>query len=345
MLLAAACGQVDRIDQDVAISRLGDGEHYTQNIVVPLSDKQIAAFSSPIAGFDPLVRGFMGTMMGLGASIGAGKTRLTLEQPLPEIPEDYVASIKVKRIFFYMEADETVEPSLFNLFGTKKKENFDFLRRLAVKISPTNMAEEDHSQWVPKVGTGDISEEEMGFFQNLFSKKKKKKKKELEGQQKWVDEADAPVMFAYHQEATEATLQGNEVGSIIIIKTEKPSLTRKYLETDYKQFVKRVHTLNKSILVELHNNTELNKNKVTEAKFEAKLANDSLKIEELEIGEITECSVEHCLDFKVKDINLIPIMKKGNGLKIDAYIDPKDVPKSFQLKGFLEFEVKIKTKI
>lgn len=334
MLVAASCGKVDRIDTDVEINKLGDGEHFTQNIVVPLSEKQISGFTSPIGGFDPLVRGFMGTMMGLGASIGAGKTRLTLIQPIPEIPDGYLSSVKIKRIFFYIEAEEEVDHSLFNIFRKKKKENFDFLRSLAVRMSATEMSEGDHATWEPQVVTGDIPAEEMGFFRSLF-----KKKNSEEAQAKWEKSGEGHMMLKYHQDKSDESLQGNSVGAMRIIKTNKPGLTRKYLEEQYKQYVKRVHTLNTSILVELVNN------KVAAAKFEQKLSSDALKIEELEIGTIAPCTNEFCLDFKVKDVNLVPIMKKGNGIKIDAYIDPKDVPKSFQLKGFLEFEVKIKTKI
>ena len=333
-LLLAACGKVDRIDLDVEVNKLGDGEHFTQNVVVPLSEKQISSFTSPVAGFDPLVRGLMGSMMGLGASIGAGKTRLTLVQPIPEIPDNYLASVKIKRIFFYMDAEEVVDPSVFNIFRKKKKGNFDFLRRLAVKMSSTTMSDADHAKWEPTIDTGDVSTEEMGFFRGLF-----RKKNSAETQNAWEQKSSAPIMIKYYQEEPEEALQGSEVGKVFIIETATPASTRKYIEQNYKQFVVRVHTLNTSILVELKNNP------VAPEMFKRILSNDSNKIEELGIGEINPCTQQYCLDLKVRDINLVPLLKAGNGIKIDAFIDPKEVPKTFQLKGFLEFEVKIKTKI
>lgn len=337
MVLGASCGKVDRIDVDVQVNKLGDGEHFTQNVVVPLSEKQISSFTSPVAGFDPLVRGFMGSMMGLGASIGAGKTRLTLQQPIPDLPEGVLSSVKIKRVFFYMDVEEAVvDPSLFNIFRRKEKANFDFLRSLLVKVSAADISSDLHALYEPIVATGDIPKEDLGFFRSLF--RKKNSAAELS---KW--EADTKgkgkMMIGYHQDAAADSLRGNDVGAVRIVKTEKPALTRKYLEQKYSKYVRRVHTLNKSILVELHNT------KLTAAKFEQELSNDSLKIEELEIGEISPCTVQFCLDFKVEDVNLINLVKGSNALQIDAYIDPKEVPKSFQLKGFLEFEVKIKTKI
>lgn len=334
MLLAAACGQVDRIDLDVEVNRLGDGEHYTQNVVVPLSEKQIASFNSPVGGFDPLIRGMMGTIMGLGASIGAGKTRLTLVQPIPEIPDKYLASVKIKRIFFYMDAEPVVDPSIFNLTGKKKSANFDFLRRLAVKMSATKMEEADHAKWEPLVNPGDISDEDLGFFRGLF-----RKKDASAAQKKWEEETSGLLMIKYHQDNADEALQGNAVGKVFIIETATPAATRKYIEKQYQEHVVRVHTLNQSILVELKNTD------VASELFKKQISNDSYKIDELGIGEINPCTRQFCLDLKVPDVNLVPMLKKGNGIKIDAYIDPKDVPKSFQLKGFLEFEIKIKTKL
>lgn len=334
MILTVACGQVDRIDLDVEVNRLGDGEHYTQNVVVPLSEKQIASFTSPVGGFDPLIRGMMGTIMGLGASIGAGKTRLTLVQPIPEIPDKYLASVKIKRIFFYMDAEPVVDPSLFNVFQKKKQANFDFLRRLAVKMSATKMEESDHAKWEPLVNPGDISDEEMGFFRGLF-----RKKDGPSAQKKWEEGTSGLLMIKYHQDDPAEALQGNSVGKMFVIETATPAATRKYIEQEYKEHVVRVHTLNTSILV------ELKKTASASELFKRKISNDSYKIDELGIGEINPCTQQYCLDLKVPDVNLVPMLKKGNGIKIDAYIDPKDVPKSFQLKGFLEFEIKIKTRL
>lgn len=335
MLIAASCGQVDRIDTDVEINKLGDGQHFTQNVVLPLSENQIASFSSPVGGYDPIIRGMMGTMMGLGASIGAGKTRLSLTQPIPEIPDGVLASIKIKRIFFYMEAEPVVDPSMFNIFKKKKKANFNFLRRLAVKMSATKMAEADHEKWEPMIDpNGGISTEEMGFFRGLF-----RKKDGPEAQKKWEQDTSGLLMIKYHQDDSKDALQGDKVGKVFIIETATPAATRKYIESEYKQHIVRVHTLNTSILVELKNTS------VAVEKFNRKLSNDAYKIDELGIGAINPCTQEFCLDLVVPDVNLIPMLKKGNGIKIDAYIDPKDVPKSFQLKGFLEFEIKIKTKI
>ena len=87
---------------------------------------------------------------------------------------------------------------------------------------------------------------------------------------------------------------------------------------------------------------ELVKDPVMEEMFKMRLAADSSKVDELKIGQISPCNNEICLDLKVPDVNLVPLFNKGNAIKIDAFIDPKK-PQVVQLKGFIEFEVKIKS--
>ncbi len=268
---------------------------------------------------NPLFRGFVGSIMNLGASMGAGKTRLTLTQPIPEIPDGYLASIKITRIFFFIEGDT-------------KKENFDFLRKLAVKVSATTI-EKDHPSWEPLVETDSFDDNELSYFSSLFPRKRDR------NAQEWEKNSPGLLLIKYDEKFKDDSLKGNEIGAINIIQTEKPNATRKYLEEQYKGYFTRIHTLSKSILI------EFKKDAVAEEMFKTRLYADPLKMEELKIDEINPCNDNVCMDLKVPDTNLIPMLKKGNALKIDAFIDPKHTPKSFQLKGFLEFELKIKAKI
>jgi hypothetical protein len=319
ILLAASCGKKSTIKTHTEVKTLGDGNYITLPVVVPLSEKSISSFRSGVADINPLFRGFVGAIMNLGASMGAGKTRLTLTQPIPEIPEEYLHSIKVKRIFFFIEAE-------------KKKENFEFLRRVVVKISSANMDRKSDS-WEPIIETNDLNENELSTFKSLFKKERDQHAAE------WERNSTGLLLLKYNQEEKKESLQNENVGKIFVIQTETPNLTRKYLEENHSKYLKRIHTLSKSILV------EVKKDPIQEELFKAKLADDSQKVEELRIGEIDPCHDKVCLDLKVPDVNLVPMLRKGNAIKVDAYIDPKNAPKSFQLKGFLEFEIKVKAKI
>lgn len=320
VMLASSCGRKSTIKPHVNARSLCDGQHCTFPVVIPLSEKSISSFTSPVAGINPILRGFVGSIMNLGASMGAGKRRLTLTQPIPEIPEDKIASIKIKRIFFFIE-------------GTgRKNETFEFLRKLAVKVNSANI-ESDNPTWEPSVETDTMDDDDLSFFSSLFRSKRERHAQE------WEEKSDGLLLLKYNEDQKDESLKGNENGLINIIKTEKPIATRRYLEAHYSKYFNRIHTLSKSILV------EFKKDPVSVENFKNKLNKDTVKMEELEIGNIEECRPEICMDLKVPNDNLIPMLRKGNALKVDAYIDPKNAPKSFQLKGFLEFEVKIKAKI
>jgi hypothetical protein len=318
VLLTAGCGQKSTIKTHVEVRQVGDGEHVTLSVVVPLSEKSISSFKSPVAGMNPLARGFVGSIMNLGASMGAGKQRLTLIQPIPEIPESF-GSIKIKRIFFYLEPE-------------KKKENFDFLRKLAVKVSSTNI-ERDNPSWEPIVDTDSMDDDELSFFWSQFPSRRNRQAQE------WEKKSNGLMLIKYDQENKEKSLKGDDVGKIQIIQTRTPNATRKYLEQNFGQYLTRIHTLSKSILVELKTDP------IAAELFKTRFSADAQKLTDLGIGEINLCDTDLCLDMQLPDEDLIPMMKNGNALKIDTYIDPKKAPKSFQLKGFLEFELKIKSKI
>jgi len=316
VLLGSSCGQKSSIKSDVNAKSLGT----TFPIVVPLSDKAISSFQSPFSNLNPIFRGFVNSIANLGASMGAGKRRLTLTQPIPEIPDGYLTSIKIKRIFFFIDTDE-------------KKEDFQFLRKLSVKISSTNI-ESDNPSWEPEVETSALNENPFSSFIELFKFQRDRLAQE------WAKNTPGLLFIEYDQQQQEKSLKGKkEVGTMVIIQTENPNATRKYLDKEYKRYFTRIHTLTKSILV------EFKKDPVMEEMFKTRLAADAQKVEELGIGEINPCSENVCMDLQVPGDNLLPILRQGNAFKIDAYIDPKNAPKSFQLKGFLEFEVKIESKI
>lgn len=338
-VVATGCGNKSVIKNSIESRSLGDGEFITLPLVVPLSDKAISSFESPITGVNPLLRIVAGFMMGIGTSIGAGKQGLTMIQPIPEIPEDYIGSIKIKRILFFIEPTEAMLANdewwraIYRRYEYGR-ENFNFLRRLAVKISSTKY-ERKHDSWEPVITADSINKKEMSAFTKVFRRARNR------NHDNWDKKSTGLYLIKYNQDDPamyEQSLQkAKNVGVINIIKTRRPQATRKYLEEFYGEYFIRIHTLSRSILV------ELKKDPIVEEMFKMRLSADAAKVAELGIDEISPCDRTMCLDLNVPDANLLHIFSKGNAIKIETYIDPKRVPKNFQLKGFIEFEVKIKS--
>lgn len=338
LIILSGCGKKSTVKPDVEANGLK--EPIAIKIVVPLTDETIATFDSPVENTFPLLRGLVKSVFDLGASLGAGKMKLSLLQPLPEIPSKYVKDIRVKRVFFYVEPKsvEKVSKSIVGQFFNDvwkfikrdRELSFDFIDRLAVTLKPEEAT--DRSTWVPAVSTPDLTKKDKDYFVKLF-----KMNNYTVEQMNLSAEDETKVMIRYDKTKKENFLKTKSIGRIYIIYTDEPVKTRMLIEDDpeLSDTYTRIHTLNKSLLVELPTDP------ILQEKFEKEFWE---KQEDLNIKNMEACSEKICLDFKVSDINLVPLLERSNGIKIDSFIDAGKTPESFQLKGFMEFEVKIHVK-
>lgn len=338
-LLLTGCGKKSTVKSDVEASGLK--EPISLKIVVPLTEETIATFDSPVENTFPLLRGLVKSVFDLGASLGAGKVKLSLLQPLPEIPSKYVRDIRVKRVFFYMEPKKvekiprtiigTVINDVWKFIKRDREMSFEFLDKLAVTLKPQEV--EDKSSWVPEVATGDFSKKDKDYFNKLFNMNNFKVE-----QMNLVNDNQEKVMIRYDKESKNNHLKTKSIGRIYILYSDDPIRTRRLIEDDPKlgSYYNRIHTLSKSLLIELPADPILQEG------FEVEFWE---KQDELNIKNMEACTTKICLDFKVSDINLVPLLEKSGGIKIDSFIDAGKTPESFQLKGFMEFEIKVQVKV
>ncbi len=338
LVFFASCGQKSTVKADVEANGLK--EPIAIKIVVPLTEETVATFDSPVENTFPLLRGLVKSVFDLGASLGAGKLKLSLHQPLPEIPSKYVKDIRVKRIFFYVEPKkvEKVPKTLVGKFlkdiwkfvKRDRELSFDFIDKLAVTVRPEDIQE--IKSWVPEVTTPSLTKIDKDYFAKLF------KLNNFNIEQMNLSEEDSTkVMIRYDREKKDNYLKTKSIGRMYILYSDEPVKTRRLIEDDpeLSDTFTRIHTLSKSLLIELPADP------ILQEKFEMEFWE---KQDQLNIRNMEACSEKICLDFKVSDINLVPLLEKSNGVKVDSFIDAGKTPESFQLKGFMEFEVKIHVK-
>ncbi|HXH74900.1 MAG TPA: hypothetical protein VNJ08_08040 [Bacteriovoracaceae bacterium] len=311
----------------------GDGEFTILPLVLPLSDQEISSFDSPLGKIGFVAGGFAKMFMNLGASMGMGKVKLSLIQQVPEMPKEYFKSAKVKRIFFYIEPKKIHEREMSwfqRVFNGRENVNFKFLDKIAVKLSSHHV--ENTNSWIPLFDSKTIEKKERTPLQNLFEKKG-----ELTGDVNLEDENQV-ILVKYDGDHRNTYLQNDNYGKIYIINTHEAALTRDFLmnHPKLKGYFKRIHILNNSILLELE------KDPILEEGFNVILAENAVELEKLGVKHIEPCTKETCMDLKIPDINLAPLIMKDNAIKMDAFIEAGKVPDSFQLKGFIEFEIKLK---
>jgi hypothetical protein len=200
------------------------------------------------------------------------------------------------------------------------------LDKVAVKAFPRPM--QNITNWLPMVDVKSLSRRDFHPMQFLFE----------EDQVINNENARELVLLKYSRKTKE--LDTKPLGPIFILNIkdgESPARTKNFL-IDYPKFkgyFKRIHIMNKSLLVELKND------RLTLESVENVLAENAQEIEDMGIETIEQCTESTCLDLKVSNVNLVPLIEKSNGVQIDSYIDVGKVPNGFQLKGFIEFEVKL----
>lgn len=334
-LLLVSCGNKSEISDAIPAQKLseayGDGQHTVMPMVLPLSDETIESFDSPFSKVGFILGGFSKMFADLGATIGMGKMQLSLTQKIPEIPEEYFKEVKFKRIFFYIEPVKGPRNTRFwnrYLFG-KDNVDFKFIDRLAVKFSTVHV--DPATDWTPVVESKMFNNKDFLPLNQIFSSER------THASVIDLSKAKELVFLTFDKKKKDRYLKNDKFGSIFIVKTTSPSKARSYLAKHPKlrDTMNRIHILNKSLLV------ELKKDRIMEEQFTSTLSEEGDYLEGLGVEFIEKCTPSTCFDFNVSELNLLPIMKKNNAIKIDAFIEAGKVPESFQLKGFIEAELKL----
>jgi len=333
-----SCGQKSEVSTDIRSESLaekyGDGEYLIRPFYLPLSDKVISTYDSPVDKVGFIVGGFARVFMDLGAYMGMGQTQLALIQPVhPIMSNDIIKGVKIKRLFFYLEPKENQhrwKSIMWRLARGQGDVTFGFLDQMALKISSTH--EEQITSWFPKFEFQNYEKKDFELMKTLFEEPT------IKGNVKVQDGADSLMILKYERSNKKKYLRNSKIGKMFIIHTEKPGLTKKHLlsSTKFRGLIKKVHMVDHTLLVELYNVP------LAEKDFRVSFLDDNTLINSYKVSLVEECSEQTCLDLEVTESDLISLINKGNALKINAYIDASRAPDSFQLKGFAEFEVKLK---
>jgi hypothetical protein len=335
-LLCHGCGQESRIKNNVQAESLanayGDGKYVIRNLTFPLSDSSLA-YRTPLPGIGPIAGGilrFVGDVF--AANTNMGKLQLSYTQPIPELPRE-LHSVRLKRFFFYMKPQEQQRRfrDWFShyLLG-KDHVTFDFLDKLAVRLETVRV--ENPETYLPTLTTKDYDRKEMRELMEVFSSG-------YRGTVVDTEKAWNVTLIRYSRASRSGDTALKDYGPIFVLETVQPQQTKHFFldHPKLKGFFRRILILDDSLLIELE------KDPVVEEAFKIVMGEVAQELEQLKVTFIDECTPDSCLELRLPDVNLIPIARKGNAIKLDAVIHAGKVPESFNLKGFVEFEVKVAT--
>lgn len=338
-IFSTGCGQRNTIKNDVKAQRLadayGDGRFMKRNLTFPLSDSAMA-YQTPLPGIGPIVGGilkFVGDIFAKNTNMG--KLQMSYTQTLPEIPQQ-LHSVRLSRVFFYMRPmgkTRRIRDWFSRFFMGKGHVTFDFLDKFAVRMSTTTI--EDPDNYVPTLVTKDYDNYDMAPLIEVFHRKNRTVVVDTE-------KAKEIVLLKYDGRNKIADTTLEKYGEIHILETTAPDKLKHFFmdQSKMKGLYKRILILENSVLVELV------KDPVANEFFKEVMSEISDEDEKrLGITYIDTCTPRSCLELNIPDANLMPIALKGNAITLDAVIHAGKVPESFNLKGFVEFEVQIDSPI
>lgn len=343
-VLSAGCGKKSTIKNSVEAEKLscayGDCNYIIKNVTFPLDDSALA-FETPLPGLGPIAGGiikFVGDIFAKNTDMG--KVQVSYTQPIPDIPQE-LHSVRLKRFFFYMKPTKKMRQTLrgtvtdwFNRYILGKGHTtFAFLDKFAIRLSTTSVEDPDHYTpiFVNKI---DSKEAEQALLDAFKGK----------GLPKVVDPEVATdlILLKYNRKQKVNDTNFKDYGKIHYLETtESAAALKRYLlrQESFKGHHVRILILEKSLLI------ELTKDPLSDEIFRNLMMEKADEMASLGVNFIDTCTQNSCLEVNVPAVNIVPIARKGNSLKLDAMIHAADVPESFKLKGFVEFETKIKSDI
>lgn len=334
-------GQRSTIKHYVPAQRLadayGDGRYMKRNLTFPLSDSALA-FETPLPGIGPIAGGilkFVGDIFAKNTNLG--KLQMNYTQTLPEIPRE-LHSVRLSRVFFYMKPQgkaRRFRDWFSRIFMGKGHVTFDFLDKFAVRMTTTHI--DDPDNYVSTLVSKDYDKYDAASLMEVFYKRNRPVVVDTE-------RAREIVLLKYDGREKQSDTSNELYGQIHIFEATSPDKVKHFLmdQAKMKGLYKRILILENTLLIELI------KDPVADELFKEVMSdlseNDKLE-EKLGITFYDHCTPRSCLELNLPDVNLMPIALKDNAITLDAVIHAGKVPESFNLKGFVEFEVQIDSPI
>jgi hypothetical protein len=258
--------------------------------------------------------------------------------------------------------------SLFNF--RKKDQDFAFVKNTVLHITPSDkMPSEDTIVNFPSLDFKNYKNILAKAFPNLFDdeirnrRRDRKKEKDdsdlnkeeittvaqtLEMDEKKVEHVvvKSPEGLSYEigkfyrGKKKNDIVVGNNISDTIVLYTNNSFHLKKYFNEreDYNKLIQDMVSIKGMLFVTLKRPTQ------DVNYFKGKVNYDTeLEQNNVSVSRIDTCGISDCISLKLNNFNLVPLFKNKKSVFVDAYLDVDDIPEQvFQLKGYIEFKIKIK---
>ena len=353
-----SCQETSIIENEVRprkmIDKYGDGNHYIQNIFIPIKNSELSYEDNfpqiPIIG---KVTRFIGDT--LVANTKEGKMLVSYNSSIPQIPLE-ITSIKLKDFFLFIRPNEKIpkQRSKLGTYLSKKKEaTFNFLKKFSFKFSshPITSKKQRLSPLIPYLKDQILdkkldSSESKELLQNslkegelIFHDLKHIDLKKIQADFFENDLINSQnknhVVISYHQDHAYEANNNSYLENYHLIETQKPLALRSYLQTEFSSLFDKLMVFENLLVVRRASHL-----KEHSLYFLRAMMEDQYTLDFYEITQSTQCNPSICLTIEKNETNLVDLMRGRNNLEILSFIEAWQVPPSFKLDGYTEFELK-----
>ena len=258
---------------------------------------------------DNVANGFSQIFSNLNAS---PNSHLVLTRSSQPISNEILKSLKIKRVFLYIDQVKKSHSASNHLFGDN---TFKFLERFSIKVSGEKISDQNDYR-LSNVQSVSMSREQK---QELIEMVKE-------------SSSSPEVVLKYDGKHKEAYTRKESV--IYLIKTSDSLKAKKYLTSKMNEVLKQTVVLDNHLIVELKNDV------VAEEIFHSRFTSNPEELDLLNVSAVEACREDNCLDLNPEDVSLMPMLNE-NGITIEAFIQSRKVPANIKIGGFIEFESKL----
>jgi hypothetical protein len=235
--------------------------------------------------------------------------------------------------------------------------NFDFIEKLAVKVSP-----EQIDNYVELLADRHAAGEllEYGPWSTLYPRRSEKIRfdsrefnrmfrQEVDGKSLSDEDLRNGVTLIRYDKSQRAR-HLHRLNPIYLLVSDRAAQTVNYIRDHarLRGFVKFFqiidsssdrHPTRNTIVLELHDDP------VMLDEFGYFLRDETPILDSMGLVKVDRCTPNTCLDVRVPDVNVLPLLMQANTLRVDAMFEAGKEPDSFELKGFMEIEVRVASPI
>lgn len=315
-----------KVSPSGGVRKTVDENYLVRQYSLPIVPSPFEAVLPNLGAVTPIVGGLAKLFMSAG--LVSGKKVFTLNQPIPEIPSEFIRHVSLKRIFFVIE-----------------EEDLSFIKRLAIVVKPKRIQNELKLLTSSPVDQRDLNKAERRNFDMIFDKTN------VLTQQEELN--PLKMTLKYDKSQREEYTDTKNLKNTFVIETGNPGELINHIlyNLDYynRGYLRHFEILENSLLIELSQEADLPVASIR-AQFESDMRVLSTQ-PDFAFHKMTACKPETCLDMKIpqrmgkngklEDINLMSLLTKENSIEMEAYVDVGEAPSAFKVKGYIQAEIKI----